>query len=52
MTRLPLNNSRVQESAQGQNTILDILKSFWRFSLYYGKYVSTPLAQRENIKLP
>ncbi len=56
MTRFSLQNpnptSELQESKQAKNAILHALKAFWQFSRYYGAYMSTPVFQRRNVKLP
>jgi hypothetical protein len=56
MTRFSLQNpnltSELRESKQAKNGLLCALKAFWQFSRYYGAYMSTPVFQRRNVKLP
>lgn len=52
MTRLPLTSNLDAQAPLLKNGLIRRLQQFWRFSLYYGTYVATPIAKRGAIKSP
>ncbi|MEB3214128.1 MAG: hypothetical protein VKL39_22460 [Leptolyngbyaceae bacterium] len=48
VNQYPLNRS-LQNSQSIKDSFREFLKAFWKFSVFYGQYHSTPLDKRHEV---
>lgn len=50
MTRSSLSNPQPLAVIEVEHPVVRYLQAFWQFSLYYGKFIATPVGQRKVLR--